>query len=687
MFIRLLPFILALCLSALRASAQVPVNVQNKCDGKVRRAIAQQQTLTSIILKCDDSQSVVDAIKARGYRATVITGSIITAQVPSSYIMSLVGNNHVQYIQSPRQAYSEMTEARQATGADRVQSGEGLDSPYDGKDVIIGVIDQGFEFRHIAFLDSANNPRVLAVWNRKGYSAGTDSQPTTDIPSNGDGINVEGHGTHVANIAAGSKIAENDYYGMASGADIVMIPSELSESEIIEDVKYIRDFAASKGKPWVINMSFGSQLGSHDGKNYFSQAVDEILAEGKGRQIVVASGNDGLNKEHASFTIKNSKDTVRLVVVPGSTGAVLDVWSQTSDSLHHINVRPFVYTDGARDYHDSAFWANNEYTHQIAPFNDKENYVIGIPNSVLLGSYLGAEITGTEGTEVHAWTAYGYGDFTSGKDSTYVDGDNQCCVNDIGGCADNTVTVAAYVSSHVYPSINGSQTQSGYGEIGDIASFSSSGPALCEACKPTVAAPGAIIKSAVSKYGIGFDKTSSTIVQDVRRGLKHFYYGAMVGTSMSTPAVTGIIALWLEANPNLTYSQILDIIKKTSKKDSYTGSEEWNAEWGYGKIDAYNGLKEALRLADESGVTSTYCSAEPFTLSKTNDSYKILLNSNENIVNVSILDLDGRIVLDNHYYHACRGNEYTVNFNALNHGIYILRITTTSNKTIRKFVY
>lgn len=48
-----------------------------------------------------------------------------------------------------------MDVARQTTGADNVQNGDGLDTPYTGKGVIIGVIDQGFEFRHIAFLDSS----------------------------------------------------------------------------------------------------------------------------------------------------------------------------------------------------------------------------------------------------------------------------------------------------------------------------------------------------------------------------------------------------------------------------------------------------------------------------------------------------------------------------------------------------
>ena len=44
-----------------------------------------------------------------------------------------------------------MNHVRTETGVAKVQAGTGLDTPYDGTGVIIGVIDQGFEFKHIAF--------------------------------------------------------------------------------------------------------------------------------------------------------------------------------------------------------------------------------------------------------------------------------------------------------------------------------------------------------------------------------------------------------------------------------------------------------------------------------------------------------------------------------------------------------
>ena len=75
-------------------------------------------------------------------------------------------------------------------------------------------------------------------------------------------------------------------------------------------------------------------------------------------------------------------------------------------------------------------------------------------------------------------------------------------------------------------------------------------------------------------------------------------YGYMQGTSMSAPLVAGIVAAWLQAYPKLSPEQLLEIVKKSSRTDSFTGMlpTDGSPYWGHGKIDAVAGVRECQDL-------------------------------------------------------------------------------------------
>lgn len=65
---------------------------------------------------------------------------------------------------------------------------------------------------------------------------------------------------------------------------------------------------------------------------------------------------------------------------------------------------------------------------------------------------------------------------------------------------------------------------------------------------------------------------------------------------MSAPVVTGIIALWLQANPKLTPQQCLDVFSRSCRH--YDSSLTYpNNLYGFGEIDAYEGIRMMLGLA------------------------------------------------------------------------------------------
>ena len=171
-----------------------------------------------------------------------------------------------------------------------------------------------------------------------------------------------------------------------------------------------------------------------------------------------------------------------------------------------------------------------------------------------------------------------------------------------------------------------------------------------------------------------------------------------VGTSISAPVVAGCIALWKQAYPQLTTAQIEDIIKKAARKDEYTNytssnaeentfdSDGWSRHWGYGKFDAYGGLKEVLKLKQAAHIQTLNGSTEPVSLQKQQGEWRILFNNNEPLADIYIYDIQGRMVDKRHYSMLKSGQEVVLPLNAYGNGVYTILIKTSKSDTTRKLM-
>ncbi len=136
-----------------------------------------------------------------------------------------------------------------------------------------------------------------------------------------------------------------------------------------------------------------------------------------------------------------------------------------------------------------------------------------------------------------------------------------------------------------------------------IASYSSRGPRKdngdgnpLNELVPELSAPGTNIVQAegcVTSGGcnnfLGGDASDNT------------YTGRGSGTSYATPAVTGVIALVIEANGNLTPLQIKEILKQTAERRGEPSVPDidpyWNRDFGWGMVDAYAAVAMAQHIA------------------------------------------------------------------------------------------
>ena len=137
-----------------------------------------------------------------------------------------------------------------------------------------------------------------------------------------------------------------------------------------------------------------------------------------------------------------------------------------------------------------------------------------------------------------------------------------------------------------------------------IASYSSRGPRRdngdgnpLNELKPEITAPGTNIIQAegcVTSGGcnnfLGGDASSNT------------YTSRGSGTSYATPSVSGILALMIEANQNLSTFEMKEILKFTAERKGEPTQPDvdpfWNRDFGWGLVDAYKAVKLSLELKD-----------------------------------------------------------------------------------------
>ncbi|MGH7339810.1 MAG: S8 family serine peptidase, partial [Candidatus Rokuibacteriota bacterium] len=145
------------------------------------------------------------------------------------------------------------------------------------------------------------------------------------------------------------------------------------------------------------------------------------------------------------------------------------------------------------------------------------------------------------------------------------------------GTASSAITVAAHTTKRTWTAIDFNSYQfSGAVSAPQICPFSARGPRRDGVMKPDLSAPGSAIGSTLSG--------SALPPYPVALTLPDGEHVVLQGTSMSSPAVAGAVAMILQNDPGLSPTDVKQLLYANARSDATTGAVP-NPRWGYGRLE------------------------------------------------------------------------------------------------------
>lgn len=148
---------------------------------------------------------------------------------------------------------------------------------------------------------------------------------------------------------------------------------------------------------------------------------------------------------------------------------------------------------------------------------------------------------------------------------------------------------------------------------------------------------------------------------------------------MACPYVAGVIALWLEADPDLTAERARDILMSTATKDEYVTAA---TAWGAGKVNAYGGIKEVLKQA-VSGIADVAVDGGDLLISQVDGGRTVdVFSAGASKVEVQLYTVGGAMAASA----SADGDSVQLSAENLAPGVYIVRAGDGSRTATRKIV-
>ena len=250
----------------------------------------------------------------------------------------------------------------EAIGVNRVRRMPGFD--YRGNGIIIGFADTGIDYTHPVFVEANGVSRVTTIWDQsgengmppEGFSFGT-LYGAAEIAAGTAPMDENGHGTFLAGIAAGKEDRENNFAGVATGAELAVVklrqasaklkeyfcmPADavaFSEADIMQGVRYLLEYAEVRRKPLVLCLGVSCGLGSHRGSNPLSLYLNSLVYR-PDLCVITAVGNEGNTRHHARVNLEDTQKEVELYVSTRGSGFTMEIFAEAIVDLNLRIISP-----------------------------------------------------------------------------------------------------------------------------------------------------------------------------------------------------------------------------------------------------------------------------------------------------------------------------------------------------------
>ncbi len=612
-------------------------SVLKSLSGKDAREISKY---IPVIIKFNDEEALRE-IEEAGSVIFNRRDELVLACVPADRLQDVSELAGVSRVNVGTGLYKSMDKARVMGNADKVIGGVDLPQSYNGAGVVVGFSDIGFDPHHVNFReDSGSRTKVNRI---VAYTDTLARRIELSAPEEIDSWVTDHydqwHATHVAGILTGGYDA-NGYHGIATASDIVATTSDLSDACILAGVEDVISYAKERNLPAVVNLSVGSYTGPRDGTDLFCQYLDRL---GEEAVICISAGNEGYHYNVLSKDFMSDDDLLKTFVFDRSwmgihVRGMSDLWSSDSRKfqvalcIYDSVDNEILYTsdfmggeyglpefglaspgcavegDVLNDVFDRCFTGYVRLYSELNEENSRYNIMCAydVVNKDYKGEWgrfcIGLIVKADEGVHVDGYTDGTNSFFRSMGVPGFVDGRFDGTISNIA-CGRNVIVVGASNSRNVTPLVSGGDKTYDFTE-GTVANFTGYGTTFYGKELPHFCAPGNMVVSSMSTPYIESQDdaaiTGRLAVKETVDG-KDYYWISECGTSMSTPYAAGVFALWLQADPTLTSSEILEIAVSTASKDA---TDIDDPRWGAGELDAYKGMKEVLSRASAGNIMS-----------------------------------------------------------------------------------